>query len=61
MLSIFLGTVKNLIKLSCHCAGIEPSKNPNTMNVFLAGFECYTNSIIQLLTASVKGSILPSL
>ena len=56
MLSILLGTVKNLMKLSQHCVGIEPSKNPNTIKVFLAGFECYTNSIIfiTLLNGRIK-------
>ena len=31
-------------------------KNPNTINVFLAGFECYTNSIlfITLLNCRIK-------
>ena len=27
-----------LMKLSEHCVGIEPSKNPNTINVFFGWF-----------------------
>ena len=56
MLSILVGTVKNLMKLSQHCVGIEPSKNQNTINIFLASFECYPNSIlfITLLNCRIK-------
>ena len=45
-----------VMKFSQHCVGIEPSRNPNTINVFLAGFECYTNSIIfiTLLNCRIK-------
>ena len=32
------GHCKNLMKLSRTCVGIEPSKNPNAIKVFLGWF-----------------------